>query len=316
MKKKVWIPLLLGVVLLAGIFLYRGTRSKKPEWQEVPVTAEKFVVNVPASGTIQPENKISITSPIAGRIEQILHEEGTKVKRGGVLAWMSSTDRAALLDTARAQGQSAIKEWENVYKPTPILAPANGEIISKQIVVGQTVNQQTVLFELSYRLVVIADVDETDLGKIHVGQAASVKVDSYPNLVVPTQVARIAHQSKLKNAINTYEVLLLPEKLPKEFRAGLTASVQFLYKEKAKALVVPTWVAEGRENFSADMQVKGKDGKPENRSVKFGDSNGQQVEIDGVAEGEILLVSPQEVLTEGGGKPSPFGVRVGGRGRR
>ncbi len=311
MNKK--ILLLVAVLISIAVGSYFLFRKKEPKWEEVAVEQSAFTVTVSASGTVEPENKISIISPISGRIDKIMIEEGTEVKRGEVLAWMSSTDRAALLDSAQVQGGKTMKEWSDVYKPTPILSPAAGVIIAKNIVVGQTVNPQTILFALSDHLVVIADVDETDLGKIKQGQTANVTVDSFPELSVETKVVRIAHQSKLKNAINTYEVLLVPENLPQEFRAGLTASVQFVYLQKEKALLLPTWIAEGRENFEKEVTVKGP--KPEKRKIRFGLSNGQKVEVlEGLAANDILLVQPQKVLSDKA-PATVFGIG-GSRGRR
>lgn len=306
---------LAAIIAAAG---YYALRPKAAALQEIIAETADFVVTVPAGGTVEPENKISITAPIAGRIDRILHDEGSKVGRAKVIAWMSSTDRAALLDSAQVAGGAELGEWAQVYKPTPILAPANGVIIAKKVVVGQTVTQGTSLFELSDRLVITADVDETDLGKIKIDQLANVTVDSFPGLVVRTRVARIAHQSVTKNSINTYQVLLLPEKLPEELRAGLTANVQFVYAEKKDAVLLPTWVAEGRENVKAELKVKGADGKPVDRSVQFGLSNGTMVEVtEGLKAGETILIKSQTVLGE---KPaSVFGVGSGpggGGGRR
>jgi macrolide-specific efflux system membrane fusion protein len=311
MNRKI-VLILLVVVVLGGAVLYGSLRKKPVQWQAVPVEKGKFTVTVSSAGDVEPENKISITAPIAGRIDSILVEEGTKVRNGQVLAWMSSADRAALLDSARANGGADLKEWKDVYKPAPILSPASGTIITREIVVGQTVSQTTELFQLSDRLVIMADVDETDLGKVRLGQEATVTVDSFPGLVVHTKVARIAHQSIIKNSINTYEVLLLPDQLPKEFRAGLTASIQFNYEEKENTLMLPTWVAEGRESFTTTLRVKGPNGEPVKKQVEFGLSNGQDVEVlSGLSEGDQVLVKKQNVLREA--PTSVFGVRGGHR---
>ncbi|MBI4309828.1 MAG: biotin/lipoyl-binding protein, partial [Candidatus Omnitrophica bacterium] len=70
---------------------------------------------VSATGNIQPQNRLAVKPPIGGRIEKILVEEGRQVKIGDLLAVMSSTERAALLDAARLQGGSTLKDWEDVY---------------------------------------------------------------------------------------------------------------------------------------------------------------------------------------------------------
>lgn len=308
-----WLVVILLGVSCSGVATY-FLRPKKIVYEEIVVVSESFEVTVPAAGTVSPENKVSITSPIAGRIDRILVEEGSKVRKGQVLAWMSSTDRAALLDSAKVQGEAAMQELLEVYKPTPILSPSAGTVISKNIVVGQTVSQSNVLFELSDRLVIVADVDETDLGKIGIGQIARVTVDSFPGLVVQSKVARIAHQSKNKNSINVYEVLLLPDQVPSEFRSGLTASVQFIYQVKDTALLLPTWVAEGRENVELEFLRKGKEGKNTQQKVKLGFSNGQKIEVlQGLNIGDVLLVQSQKYLSD----QAPGNVMgVGGGNRR
>jgi macrolide-specific efflux system membrane fusion protein len=294
MKKIALVTVAVIALAIGAYFLF--FREKAVEWQEIPVEKSSFLVTIPAGGKVEPENKISITASINGRIDRILKNEGDEVRRGEPIAWMSSTDRAALLDSAQTQGSTS--EWADVYKPTPVLSPAKGVIIAKSIVPGQTVTQQTVLFELSDRLIILADVDETDLGKIRMDQEAQVTVDSFPGMVVKSKVARIAHQSKIKNSINTYEVLLVPDNLPEEFRSGLTASVQFVFEKKEDAVQLPTWVAEGRENFETELFVKAPNG-PEKRQVKFGLSNGQKIEVlSGLQAGDVVLVQSKSVLSE------------------
>jgi len=287
MKKKIIIAASIFAVII-GLFIFFGKKSTKEEWKEIAVTTGSFKIFVTASGAIQPENKISITPPISGRIDQILINEGEKVKKGQILAWMSSTDRAALLDSARAQKDDSAKDWETVYKPTPIIAPASGLIISRNIVVGQTINQQSILFDLSDRLVIHADVDETDVGKIQIGQKAEVRVDSFPEHPLQAKVFRIAHQSLLRNNINTYEVLLLPNTITPQFRAGMTASINFLLIDKKETFLLPTWIAEGKENTSIELKViKQKSQEVEKRIVDLGKSDGENIEVlSGLQEGD------------------------------
>lgn len=316
MSVKRAVPVLVFLAaLVAGGTAYLRRPAEK--WQELAVKSERFRTSVAESGTVQPENKISLNAPISGRIDRISVDEGTPVKRGQVLAWMSSTDRAALLDSARSEGPKAVEEMSQVYRATPIVSPMAGVVIARSVVVGQTVTSATTLFDLSDRLIVMADVDETDLGKIRMGQEATVKVDSYPDLPVRAKVLRIAHQSVTKNSINVYHVQLEPEKVPPEFRAGLTATVYFLLQDKENALVLPAWVAEGRENFAASLKVRpGGGGTPEERSVRLGASNGKSVEVlEGLSAGDVVLVREQKVLSEGK-NAAPF-VRPGrGGGRR
>src|SRR4051812_1696131 len=143
MKKKSIILLL--VVLIAGgaaFYLLKGKGGGKGSGgivQVVTATQGSIEDTVEATGTVQPLNRVEIKPPIPGRIEKLLVDEGDKVKAGQILAWMSSSDRAAILDAARAQGTDVMRKWEDTYKPTPIVAPLSGSIILRNVVVGQTV---------------------------------------------------------------------------------------------------------------------------------------------------------------------------------
>ena len=112
-----------------------------------------ILAEVTSSATITPENKLEIKPPIAGRAEKVLVDIGQEVKRGQALAMMSSSERAALLDAARAKGPEEVAFWEDVYKTAPLVAPIDGVIISRTLVPGQVVTTGDVAFIMSDRLI-------------------------------------------------------------------------------------------------------------------------------------------------------------------
>ncbi|MFH1848394.1 MAG: biotin/lipoyl-binding protein, partial [Candidatus Omnitrophota bacterium] len=139
----------------AGPQVHATTRIINPAIGDVAVT-------VATTGVIEPQNRLEIKPSIGGRIDSILVREGDRVKEGDILAWMSSTERAALVDAARAQGEEALRYWEEAYKKTPVIAPINGEVIVRSVEPGQTVTASDTVLVLSDRLVVSAQFDETD----------------------------------------------------------------------------------------------------------------------------------------------------------
>ena len=97
MKKFILIVAALAVIGTIAWYAIRG-RSEKTTYKEFKVTRGDIRQTILASGTVKPENRLEIKPPIAGRVEQVLVNEGQKVRKGQILAWMSSTERAALLD--------------------------------------------------------------------------------------------------------------------------------------------------------------------------------------------------------------------------
>ena len=129
--KKIWY-LILGLGILgAGGWALKSRLAKPAQAAAVPVKAEEAAIEqtVDATGSIVPHHRVEIKASIAGRIEKLLVSEGDKVRQGQIIAWMSSTDRAAILDAARAQSPEELKKWEDAYKATPIIAPLPGTII-------------------------------------------------------------------------------------------------------------------------------------------------------------------------------------------
>src|SRR3989338_7639221 len=91
---------LIGVVVLVGGFWFWKSRSQDGDQQQfrtIKVEHGSINVTVLSTGTVTPQNRLEIKPPISGRIERILVREGQRVGKGQMIAWMSSTERAALL---------------------------------------------------------------------------------------------------------------------------------------------------------------------------------------------------------------------------
>jgi macrolide-specific efflux system membrane fusion protein len=314
MNFKIRSAALLGLAMLAA-FGCGKSRDHGGAGQKVEVTSGDLREVVQATGNVEPLNKVSILPPVTGRIDKIMIYEGAYVKKGQILALMSSSDRAALLDTARAEGPDQVKYWEEAYKATPIVAPAAGLIIARNIVEGQTVASDTDLYDMSDRLVVFADVDETDLGKIHMMQPADCTVDAYPSKVFRSLVTLIGHQAIKVNNVVSYQVNLEPQKVPGELRAGMTADVNFIVQEKKGVLMLPNYAVKGQTEGTAMVKVLTDPKKaPEMRKVTLGISDGVRVEvIDGLDEGDTVLVGSLDLPKSNSG--GPMSMTGGGQGQ-
>lgn len=303
------------VLLLAGGGAYFLTREKKVKtvYEEVTVTKGSLKVTVLATGTVQPENRLEIKSPIAGRVEEVLIKEGQVVKKGQLLAWMSSTERAALMDAARAKGPAEVKKWEELYRQTPVISPINGTIILKNVESGQTFTNVDAIFVLSNRLTVKAQVDETDIASIKVKQDATIILDAYSDDNVPGVVAAIAYDATTVNNVTTYLVDVAPVKTPDYMRSGMTANVTFSIRSREGVLMIPTAAIETNENGDSVL-VKNAHGKRESRQIKVGMTDGKLSEVsEGLSEGEVIMIKQLDTSGKAGSfNPlSPMGRRGG-----
>ncbi len=292
-NNKILLVLVLIIVLTFIIFkLSCGKKSNETITKDVVKTGD-IKISINATGTVMPQNRLQIKPPLAGRIEKILVSEGDYVKTGEILAYMSSSDRAAILDAARAKGEN-LKEWEEIYKPIPIIAPINAQVIVRAVEPGQTVTQADAILVLSDRLIIKVQVDETDIGKVKIGQIAEIVLDAYPDSKIDGVVDHIYYESKIVNNVTIYEVDVLPDRVPDFLRSGMSANVNIIQINKANILLIPANAV--RKDFTGSSFVfVSKNNKREKRVIETGLTDGENIEVvSGLQENEEVLIIKQD----------------------
>jgi len=295
----------------AYYYWYAGGEAR-PAYRVISVTRGDLETSILSTGVVQPRNRLEIKPPIAGRAERVLVQEGQNVTKGQIMAWMSSTERAALIDAARARGPEELKRWEELYRATPVLAPIAGTVILRSVEPGQTFTGSDAVFVMSDRLTVKAQVDETDIARIRLRQRARLMLDAYPDQPFTGAVDQIAYDAKTVNNVTTYEVDVLPEETPSFMRSGMTANVIFVMESRQNVLLIPSEAVKSRDGEPYVLLPPAKpNGKAVEKRIRTGLSDGRHTEIlEGMTEGDQLLV---ERLRIGGGSDTassplmPFG---------
>ncbi len=311
MSKKIWIASFIFVVIAGGVTFKLWSSQKGKDdvrYQQVKVGRDNLEMTILSTGIVGPENRVEIKPPVAGRVEKVLVEEGNNVRKGQVLAWMSSTERAAMLDAASAQGREEVKKWEEMYRPTPILAPIAGSIIQRNVESGQTFTISDAVLVMSDRLTVKAQVDETDISQIKNKQKATIILDAYPTQKIIGTVDKIAFDAKTVNNVTTYIVDVLPSETPPYMRSGMTANVTFDVNSKQNILLVSTDAIKIKDGRSIVL-VQGENvNDPIERQIEVGASDGKRTEVvAGLSEGEVIFVPEFRPNKKGkGGPTSPF----------
>ena len=318
MKKLSLALLALVIVFALWFFKFRKT-EQAPEYTNAVVARETLSTSVLSTGVVKPENRVEIKSSIAGRAERVLVNEGDRVRKGQTLVIMSSTERAALLDAASSRGPEELEKWKSLYRETPILAPVSGEVILRNIEEGQTFSTADAILVMSDRLVVEANVDETDLARVRVGQNVKVIADAYPDQPIEARVGTIAHEATTVNNVTTYVVKVIPVKAPKFLRSGMTANVRFQLANRENVLTVPSEAVVVENGKYMIFKNSGEPGRevPTKFPITVGLSDGKRTEITtGVSEGEAVLIPPQVLQDAAPDSGSnPFGMPRGSRRR-
>lgn len=303
---------------ITALLMFAAGCSPKPGTLQVvrkdKIKRGDIYVTISSTGEVKPQNRVEIKPPMAGRVDHVLVVEGQEVKEGDILAWMSSTDRAALLDVARSQGPENVKRWEDAYKAAPLIAPLDGTVILRAAEPGQTVTSVDPIVVLADRLIVEAVVDETDLSLVKLGQKVEIRLDAYPGEKLPAKVDHLAYESRLVNNVSMYPVDILPEKVPATFRSGMTATVTFIVTERNQVLLIPAeavndWPRNLPRPDASTFAVYQKKfgGKLVPVPVHTGATDGRMTEIiDGLKEGDEVMIVQRR---QGDKKKNPFSMQ-------
>ncbi len=284
------------ILIIAFISLIRAQDAgdNKVVKKEIFVFKGDISLSVATTGVVEPQNRLEIKPTINGRIEEVFVREGDKVKKGAVLALMSSTERAALVDAARSKDEATLKYWEEVYKQSPIISPIDGDVIVRSVEPGQTVTTSDNVVVLSDRLIVSAQLDETDIAKVKVGQSALIALDAYPEIKIEGFVDHIAYESELVNNVTIYDVDIVAREVPDFFRSGMSTNVEIIEDRHRDVLLLPAGsVISEKGKMYVMVKRKGKSFF-EKAVVKTGLSDEKNTEIiSGLASGDLVLAEDQ-----------------------
>lgn len=168
-----------------------------------------------------PDAQAQVSLRISGLVQAVYVNLGDAVRKGQKLALVQS----------RAVG--------NPPPTIAVVAPMDGVVDSRGVIVGQSVDPNSTLFQLSERsrMRVIGKVYEEDLGRVRVGQEAYVKLLAYPNELLSGVVSLVG--PLLDPETRTVEVWVLLENKRGLLKPNLFARADIVLGQNEGALTVP-----------------------------------------------------------------------------
>ena len=207
--------------------------------------------------------------------------------------------RRAAVERARA----SLAEAELQLSWTEIRAPVGGTVAAVSTSVGETVAASfaaptfVTLVDLD-RLEVQAWVDETDIGRVEIGQEVTVRIDAFPGRTLPGSVRAIYPKAELQNNVVVYVVLVDLDAAARRapdaplLRPEMTVHVDFLLERRAGVVTVPR--AALLQDGGRTLVVVSENGRYVERPVELGLQTPQRVEIvSGLAPGETIVADKQ-----------------------
>jgi HlyD family secretion protein len=204
----------------------------------------------------------------------------------------------ALLDYANAKAnvvraKVAVETAKDQLDDTNVLAPITGTIIEKDVERGQVISSPTKDVGGGTVLLKMADlglvqvrtlVDETDIGKIQVGQRATVTVDAFPNRPFEGSVLKIEPQAQTEQNVTMFPVLVRIDNRAGLLRPGMNAEVEIHVGERPNVLAVPNAALRTQRDVGSAAQVLGLSPESVERALAAGPQGGQAT-LGGAAAG-------------------------------
>jgi HlyD family secretion protein len=242
---------------------------------------------------------------------------------------------AAKHNAEQARGQ--LLRVESLLNDTRIRAPFSGIITQKFTDAGAIVTPTTSsattsatsssIVSLAGKLEMVAQVSESNIPKITIGQPVEITATAYPNKIFHGKVTQIAPAAIVTQNVTTFEVHAEPvDDSKQELLAGMNVGAKFIVGRMNDAMTVPTVCVVSRKG-QAGVFVPDDKGEPVFKPVKTGPTVGRDIVIlSGLQPNEKIFQGlSREQLTKqgygsggmgGGGQQGPSSMfRMGGGGR-
>ncbi len=337
--------LTLAVAAAGGALYYQKSAAPVAAVTTVAVERGDVRSVVSATGTLKAVNSVDISSRVTGLISEVKVKENDLVQAGQVLAILDDTSVRAQVDQYRVQeanyaavyerskklyaigGESAQQldsdrtnylvakaNYENFATQLGyyvITSPIDGMVVGTPTPAGQTVVQGISAAQV---LMTIADlakmeikvlVDETDIGKIKVGQQVSFTVDAYTDKTFAGKVTSVSRSATTSSNVIYYPVYVAVSAPQDLLFPTMTARVTINVGESKNVLVVPLSAVKEDNGRKFVQAMAG--GKEQRKAVQVGLSDDEKVEIvSGLSEGDQVILpaeTPRTTTNKNQGPP-------------
>jgi RND family efflux transporter MFP subunit len=291
-----------------------------------------------ATGVVEPIDYARFGATVAGRVAELLVDEGDEVRKGEVVARLDDWQPRARLQDARArltmaeaeiardqtlmsrgvlavqtleraqqerdQAAAAVDLFARQLEDYTVLSPLAGTVMKRNVQLGETVPANAVMFEISStaRKRIAADVDERDIAGVALGAALAAHADGFPDQAFEAKVTNIRRQGDASSRTFRVEADLPGDA---KLMIGMTVDVDIVIDQRADALLVPAAAVAhgaskgGRPGAPFVFVVEG--GRARRVDVKTGAVGAAKVEIvAGLKDADRVVVDPPERLNDGG----------------
>lgn len=196
---------------------------------------------------------------------------------------------------------------------TDIMSPVDGTVVSRNVTMGQTVAasfQTPTLFLIATdlaRMQVDANVSESDIGGIKLGNKATFTVDAYAKRTFEGTVSQVRQSPQTVQNVVTYDIVISVSNSDLTLMPGMTAASRIVVDQRDDVIRVPNqalrYVPKGLSGAVKSDQAQIwvlRDGKPVSVPVMAGldDDNFTEIVSGDVKPGDLVVTAEQLATTK------------------
>lgn len=203
---------------------------------------------------------------------------------------------------ALEQQQAALDESQENLRNATIVSPIDGVVLSRDSEVGTAVSSILVVGSSATLIMTIGDLnevyvkgkaDESDVGKLYLGQPARITVESFKDQKFEGRVTKISPMGVEKDNVTTFEVRVSISNEKHILKAQMTANAEVILDEHKHVLAIPEGAIVYNKDKSTSVEIPDPTNEKGFRKVAIttGISNGAKTEVvKGVTEGQQVVL--------------------------
>jgi HlyD family secretion protein len=201
-----------------------------------------------------------------------------------------------------AQAKAAADRAAEDVANATIRAPIRGTVLSRDVEIGSPVSSILNLGANATLVMTLGDidqvfvrgkVDEADIGRVRLGQAARIRVETFKDKTFNGRVTQISPMGVEKDNVTNFEVRVSIDNPGKELKVNMTANAEIVLEEHENALIVPESAVtyDAKKSAFVDIVTPGAKTGKKKVAVKVGVGNGTKIQIvDGLKAGDKVVL--------------------------
>jgi HlyD family secretion protein len=187
-------------------------------------------------------------------------------------------------DLAIEAARNSLEKAQEDLTKTTIVAPFDGVVSVVNVKTGSIVNTSTAMVTVidDSKIELPAEIDETEISKVQLGQKATVTLDALTGETFEGEVTEVAAAARIVSNIPIFDVTILLDNSAGRLRDGMSAEADITIQEVDNTITVPSRAVTTADDKSS-VELLQADGSAQSVEVQVVATEG----LDSIIQGEI-----------------------------